>query len=962
MATTTRTAQIIIDVDYKSIQELNDEIRSLEKTMKNLKVGTDEFNQANQRLGQLKNKFNEATSEAKKLQNVIQNVSAEQQLKAISKLGTGLVGAFSGIQQAITLLGGGSETLEEIQTKALQFLQLMQSLNAISETFSSTTIKGLGSVLGGFKNLVTAVKGASTAMKTALASTGIGLLVVAVGALVANWEKLINVFSRSGKILEENYKISQQSTKISEEQYKATQKQIELERQKTMMRTTSIDLAELELKSAKAYLDFLLKQSNEIADQFQLIENRRGEYKKMTSEELEFEKQLLREKQNTLTIDIQLAKLLKDRADTNLLIAGSVYEIEEKTKELENDLIVINSKEYESQKIYEKQREILVNQLKIIGEKLNIEGDITEEEKDQVNRLDAQIKALDEQEKIRIRLLENQKQNLNFLRESQMIQRDIVEKYNSIYTALELERGIIQTTLLKQEDKVKALEEQKKIYEDLLEKQYNISNFDKIGFEMFKEQNAELLKQLDSMSDLFNESKNILKTQLEGKNINEKILEIHARELSFFKQSKELELSKFNIQKQSLLNSQELLQAQKLEIQDRNTIILKNKEFAEAKKIEAELNLKNAKNEEARIVYIEEIVGIEGEINGYIEEIYSNKLEIAKLDSEILSTETKISQINNNIKKTTEDVSRETENITNEIEKQSRAYRKLQDFFGDYYDEIISTRDLIIQSFELIATIQESRAMEIEQRINVLNNELEIAREEESRFNDERLKFEELLKDANGERYEELLDAIDEASRKERDAFNEKMSYEAQLAKEQEKKKEAELKAARWRKAQAIIDATIQTAISVVEALPNLILAGIVGALGAAQIATIAAQKPAVYSEGGFTKRTKSDKDAVGIVHANEYVVPAKVVKSPLAQSHIEALERQRVKGYENGGFVAPAGIANYDNNMDYEKFASILVNAISVLPPSQVSLVAVSNGLREIDITKQSAGLNRGK
>ena len=66
-----------------------------------------------------------------------------------------------------------------------------------------------------------------------------------------------------------------------------------------------------------------------------------------------------------------------------------------------------------------------------------------------------------------------------------------------------------------------------------------------------------------------------------------------------------------------------------------------------------------------------------------------------------------------------------------------------------------------------------------------------------------------------------------------------------------EKKKEAlQQKKAKWEKANAISQSIIATALAVSRALPNMVLAALVGALGAAQLATIIAQPIPKYAKG----------------------------------------------------------------------------------------------------------------
>lgn len=69
--------------------------------------------------------------------------------------------------------------------------------------------------------------------------------------------------------------------------------------------------------------------------------------------------------------------------------------------------------------------------------------------------------------------------------------------------------------------------------------------------------------------------------------------------------------------------------------------------------------------------------------------------------------------------------------------------------------------------------------------------------------------------------------------------------------KELEKKKEAlQQKQAKWEKANAISQSIIATALAVSRALPNMVLVALVGALGAAQLATIIAQPIPKYAKG----------------------------------------------------------------------------------------------------------------
>ena len=112
--------------------------------------------------------------------------------------------------------------------------------------------------------------------------------------------------------------------------------------------------------------------------------------------------------------------------------------------------------------------------------------------------------------------------------------------------------------------------------------------------------------------------------------------------------------------------------------------------------------------------------------------------------------------------------------------------------------------------------------------------------------------------EANEEAYDKELERIEalqeagaisaeEAEARKRAAEDKTKVKEQQIAKQ---KAQLEQKQARWDKANSIIQATIATALAVTKALPNLVLAAVVGAMGAAQIAMISAQSIPKYAKG----------------------------------------------------------------------------------------------------------------
>uniref|UniRef100_UPI0039A51BC1 hypothetical protein n=1 Tax=Ornithobacterium rhinotracheale TaxID=28251 RepID=UPI0039A51BC1 len=139
---------------------------------------------------------------------------------------------------------------------------------------------------------------------------------------------------------------------------------------------------------------------------------------------------------------------------------------------------------------------------------------------------------------------------------------------------------------------------------------------------------------------------------------------------------------------------------------------------------------------------------------------------------------------------------------------------------------------------------------------------------------------------------------------------------------------EMEYRQAKYEKQNAIISSIINTALGVTSALSKgfpvgTAMAAVIGALGAAQTAMIASQPlPSKngYAKGGrtiglgFTDET--GHEVAGVVHADEYVIPAWLRKQPEVAKVEQWLEAKRTgkdKPYATGGAVSPPSTQNVD-------------------------------------------------
>jgi hypothetical protein len=165
-----------------------------------------------------------------------------------------------------------------------------------------------------------------------------------------------------------------------------------------------------------------------------------------------------------------------------------------------------------------------------------------------------------------------------------------------------------------------------------------------------------------------------------------------------------------------------------------------------------------------------------------------------------------------------------------------------------------------------------------------------------------------------------------------------------------DKKEAIELKAAERRKQIAITEAIIQTALGVIEAIPDPVRVAAAVFLGAIQLQTIQA---AEFAGGGYTGLSstaapdRTGHRPAGVVHVGEYVAPRSVVEDPEAAPALRKLERMRLrKGlrsnrlpgfYQDGGLAGSISIPAAAQGTGGGDTLSISVNAT----PELVAVIA---------------------
>ncbi|MGV4479354.1 hypothetical protein ACQ1PV_09235 [Ornithobacterium rhinotracheale] len=181
---------------------------------------------------------------------------------------------------------------------------------------------------------------------------------------------------------------------------------------------------------------------------------------------------------------------------------------------------------------------------------------------------------------------------------------------------------------------------------------------------------------------------------------------------------------------------------------------------------------------------------------------------------------------------------------------------------------------------------------------------------------------------------------------------------------------EMEYRQAKYEKQNAIISSIINTALGVAASLSKggpigMAMAAVVGALGAAQTAMIASQPlppKQGYAQGGATIglgfKDETGHEVAGVVHADEYVIPAWMRKQPEVAKVEQWLEAKRTgkdKPYAEGGVVQKTNAVEFGTeNLKQNEFYQLLLGAL--IRNSEVLEDIEKNGVKSYIVADEKA------
>ncbi len=181
----TKTYKIDIDVESKTLGQLEDELGQINEELKQVDRNSEAFKNLSKQSQTL-------TAEIEKTNNAINGIQLEDKLQAAD----GAIKVFGGSLQTVVgslgALGIESEVFGEFEEKAASAIAVGMGIKDVSEGFGQFTMV--------MKKSGIAAKLFGSTTRTALVATGVGAFIVALTAIAMNWDKItkaVNKFANS---------------------------------------------------------------------------------------------------------------------------------------------------------------------------------------------------------------------------------------------------------------------------------------------------------------------------------------------------------------------------------------------------------------------------------------------------------------------------------------------------------------------------------------------------------------------------------------------------------------------------------------------------------------------------------------------------------------------------------------------------------------------------------------------
>ena len=175
---------IDINNNFKSVEDLKIELRTLEAEFETVSVGSKRFNELGAQIKATRNQLKDIDAQ-------FEGLDKEQRAAALVDTFNGLTGAVGAVSSAFIAFGADSSAIEDAEKKLLGVIGVVNGLRDVSNSLVSAN-KLLGPTFSAagdqIKAAFTTASGGVNTFKAALAGAGIGIAILAITKLYEKYE------------------------------------------------------------------------------------------------------------------------------------------------------------------------------------------------------------------------------------------------------------------------------------------------------------------------------------------------------------------------------------------------------------------------------------------------------------------------------------------------------------------------------------------------------------------------------------------------------------------------------------------------------------------------------------------------------------------------------------------------------------------------------------------------------
>lgn len=974
-----RTVQFNMDFDVgnlNTIGELENELTAINEQLKYVDVNSDSFKKLSQQAQEVDGKL-------RTIETSLEGVTAQEKAESLKVLGEAGVGAFQAMAGASLLFGDKvGEEIEKATQKATAMFNVFDGLQKVTRVFSAETVKGLGAVVKGFQKSSIAAKLFGTTTRAALTATGIGALIVLIGIVIANFDKLKAAVQKNADAIKNALKFIAPPLYAIIEVVEAIKKQFgDLQNFIAGVGAAIKSILQFDFKGMKDAF------REEVELQKELDQLRDDYNDKITETEKAYEREIELLKEQGASQE-EINEKIRERLELERDLLQPLVDSGKATDEQIERLDEVNY-QLKLQEVREKR--LARERQKEAAKEKKRQDEILKKEKEKTAELEKQ-KVLDEIEEKRETA---QLQRANLLQSITLNIQKIQAEINQLFLSEELALDTINTLSEEQiknyEDQIDKLTKINEFTQNVLaDDRLHVDLLKAIGERYGEIQTAvgniePPFERLEEYQEAVSAIANEYATQVDLLMEVDKLIEGYTTENEngegiVLNITKEQRRQLFILQQQiEIFEEQRKLRLEELDTLIKEQEILINTNLQYDKKLNAtlvEIEKQIDLNKQKQMGLEWDLFTAESKLEAQLiqEKLLAAEERAVELAEKESQTRAEIERNQRNIEKSTDVIVRAEEEKSEVIDEQNTALAQqgkiladnsliyenawekavanikkflestmsdvtdsIRDFFEEGMgEELLKFGDAMTMMYDAIAmkqaAVAEQRRRDLDEWVKDNEDALKELADLKDDHADKEAELNEMLRDAEGDRYDDIKAQIEATQQAEEVRAEREKTLMAEKAAIQDKIAQAEWKQAKAEKAASIVQAVIQGILATVEALPNLVLAGIVGVASAASVAAMIATplppKPQSIAQslgdGGMLEGPSHDDGGIpAIMEGGEYVV-----NKQSTSQYLPLLEALNARKFQDGGQITQATPTMPDTPtdiIDYERLAQAM-------------------------------------